>query len=272
VSISLVADSPRIWFSPMRESSRDIWQKYWEVHADADELYSNEDRIINRLVSSCPIKGQRILEVGAGSGRDSVGLVNMDGRVFVVDYAESSLAVVKREALAAGVEVHLVCGDAVDMPFRDACFDVLFHQGLMEHFRDPSRLLDENKRVLRKGGVILVDVPQRYHVYTVVKHFLILLGKWFAGWETEYTVDSLERLLASRGFRVESSYGDWMVPGFFYRGLRYVLRQLGIARLPKYPRAIPLLSDLAERFREWFRTKRLAFYTFAVIGTVGRKE
>jgi len=256
----------------MRESTRDHWEKYWEVHADADELYSNEDRIINQLASACPIEGQRILEVGAGSGRDSVRLVNMGGKVFVLDYAEGSLAVVKREALAAGVEVYLVCGDATGMPFKDTCFDVLFHQGLMEHFRNPSRLLDENRRVLRKGGIVLVDVPQRYNIYTVVKHLLILLGRWFAGWETEYSVGSLERLVASRGFRVESSYGDWMVPGFFYRGLRYVLRQLGIARLPKYPRAIPLFSKLSERFREWFRKKRLAFYTFAVIGTVGRRE
>ena len=256
----------------MRESTRDIWQKYWEVHADAGELYSNEDRIVNQLASSCAVKGLSILEVGAGSGRDSVRLVNMGGRIFVVDYAESSLAVVRREALAAGVEVHLVCGDATAMPFKDACFDALFHQGLMEHFRDPSRLLEENRRVLKSGGIILVDVPQRYHIYTVVKHFLILLGKWFAGWETEYTVDSLETLIASRGFRVESSYGDWMVPGFFYRGLRYVFRQLGLARLPKYPRPVPLFSELADRFREWFRTKRLAFYTFAVIGTIGRKE
>jgi len=256
----------------MRESTRDIWQKYWEVHSNADELYSNEDRIVNQLVTCCPVREQKILEVGAGSGRDSVRLVNTGGTVFVLDYAESSLTVVKREAVAAGVEIHLVCGDATEMPFKDACFDVLFHQGLMEHFREPSRLLDENRRVLKKEGVILVDVPQRYHIYTVVKHLLILLGKWFAGWETEYTVDSLEKLIASRGFRVESSYGDWMVPGFFYRGLRYVLRQLGIARLPKYPRGIPLFSAQADRFRDWFRKKRVSFYTFAVIGTIGRKE
>lgn len=256
----------------MRESTRDIWEKYWEVHSDAGELYSNEGRIIDQLASLCPVNGQRILEVGAGSGRDSVELVRMGGMVFVIDYAENSLAVVKREALAAGVQIHLVCGDATAMPFKEGSFDVLFHQGLLEHFREPIPLLDENRRVLKNAGLILIDVPQRYHVYTVVKHILIPLGKWFAGWETEYTVNSLEKLISSRGFRVVSSYGDWMVPGFFYRGLRYVLRQLGVARLPKYPRAVPFFSASADGFRKWFRKKRLSFYTFAVIGTVGRKE
>jgi len=256
----------------MRESTRSVWEKYWEIHSDADELYSNEGRIIRQLASLNPVRGQRILEVGAGSGRDSVELVRMGGAVVVIDYALNSLEVVKREARASGAELYLVCGDATATPFKEGSFDVVFHQGLLEHFRNPIPLLDENRRVLKNGGTVLVDVPQRYHVYTIVKHVLIPLGRWFAGWETEYTVDSLEKLVASRGFRILSSYGDWMVPGFFYRSLRYGLRQTGLARLPKYPRPVPLFSGLAERFRNWFRTKRLSFYTFAVVGTVGRKE
>ncbi len=256
----------------MRESTKEHWRDYWVTHADADELYSTEGRIVDQLSEVCPIRGQRILEVGAGSGRDSVTLVRMGGEVFVLDYVESSLAVIKGEAQKAGVSAHLVCGDATMMPFRDGALDVVFHQGLMEHFRDPSTLLEENKRVLVKGGTILIDVPQRYHIYTVVKHILIPLGKWFAGWETEYTVASLERLVTSYGFRLCGSYGDWMVPGFFYRSLRYGLRKVGIARLPKYPRGIPVLRRAAGRFRSWFRKKRLAFYTFAVVGTVARKE
>jgi SAM-dependent methyltransferase len=158
------------------------------------------------------------------------------------------------------------------MPFRDEAFDIVFHQGLMEHFRDPSALLEENRRALVKGGIILVDVPQRYHIYTAVKHILIPLGKWFAGWETEYSVTSLEKLVTSYGFRLCGSYGDWMVPGFFYRSLRYGLRTLGVARLPKYPAGVPLFRRVAVGFRNWFRKKRLAFYTFAVVGTVARKE
>jgi len=256
----------------MRESTKEHWRDYWVTHADADELYSTENRIIEQLYAACPIRGQFILEVGAGSGRDSVTLVKMGGEVFVLDYVESSLAIIKREAESSQVKAHLVCADATRMPFRDEAFDVAFHQGLMEHFRDPSDLLEENRRVLRKGGTILVDVPQRYHIYTVVKHILIPLGKWFAGWETEYTVRSLERLVASHGFSICGSYGDWMVPGFFYRSLRYMLRKSGIAMLPKYPGGVPLFRRIAEDFRDWFRRKRLAFYTFAVIGTVAIKE
>ncbi len=255
----------------MRESTKEHWRSYWQVHSDADELYSNEGRVVDSISRACPVKGRSMLEVGAGSGRDSVALVGMGAKVFVLDYVEGSLAVVRKEAAKAGVELFLVCGDATRMPFRDGSFDVVFHQGLLEHFRDPGPLLDENNRVLARGGALLVDVPQKYHVYTLVKHVLIPMGKWFAGWETEYSVAGLERLVSSHGFRVLFSYGDWMVPGFFYRSLRYGLRKLGIS-IPKYPAGIEPFSSWGETFRRWFRTRRAAFYTFAVVGTVATKN
>jgi ubiquinone/menaquinone biosynthesis C-methylase UbiE len=255
----------------MRESTKEHWRNYWQIHSEADELYSNEDRIIDQIAAARPVKGRKILEVGAGSGRDSVRLVKMGATVFVLDYVVDSLLVVRKEASKAGVQTYFVCGDATKMPFRDECMDVVFHQGLMEHFRDPAPLLEENRRVLRRGGIFLVDVPQKYHIYTIVKHVLIPLGRWFAGWETEFTVGGLERLIASHGFTVVSSYGDWMVPGFFYRSLRYALRKFGVT-IPKYPRGIPPFTSWAVRFRAWFRPRRAAFYTFAVIGTVGTKK
>ncbi len=255
----------------MRESTKEHWRNYWDIHADPDELYSNEDRIVHELARTSALPGQRVLEVGAGSGRDSVRLVRMGARVFVLDYVENSLAAVRKEASKSGDSVLLVCGDATRMPFRDESFDIVFHQGLMEHFRAPGVLLEENRRVLVGGGTLLVDVPQRYHIYTFVKHVLILFGKWFAGWETEYSIRGLEGLVASHGFRIISSYGDWMVPGFFYRSLRYGLRKFG-KNIPKYPAGVRPFSTWAQDFRAWFRRKRLAFYTFAVIGTVGRKE
>lgn len=255
----------------MRESTKQHWRNYWQVHSDADELYSNEGRVVDGIVRAGPVKGKSVLEVGAGSGRDSITLVGMGARVFVLDYVEDSLTVVRKEASKSGVEVIPVCGDATRMPFRDGCFDVVFHQGLLEHFRDPNPLLEENRRVLARGGALLVDVPQKYHVYTAVKHVLIPMGRWFAGWETEYTVAGLERLVSSHGFSIAFSYGDWMVPGFFYRSLRYGLRKLGVD-IPKYPPGVPPFRTWGEKFRRWFRTKRAAFYTFAVVGTVGIKE
>ena len=165
-----------------------------------------------------------------------------------------------------------VQADATRMPFRDGAIDVSFHQGLLEHFRDPRPLLSENARITRPGGRVLVDVPQAFHLYTVLKNMLILVNQWFAGWETQFTVSQLERLVQESGLEVVRTYGDWMVPGLWYRVLREVLKRgLGV-RLPLHPTGPAVWSRGWDGWRAWLRGQRWALSTCHVIGTVGRRR
>jgi len=252
------------------ESTREHWDRFWEEHEAIDDVYSNEDRLLAELRKLAP-RGKLVMEVGAGSGRDSLELAREGARVIVLDYSRPSLATVKRLSERLGVEVMFVCGDGLNLPFRDDTLDVVFHQGLLEHFRDPMPLLVENTRVLAPGGHLLVDVPQTFHPYTVLKKALIAIDRWFAGWETQFTVAELEALLRRAGLEVRWSYGDWMVPGVGYRGLRAVLRGRGVL-LPKYPGGIWPFNAIARAIRDGLRGTRFSFYTFAMIGTIGRKR
>lgn len=255
----------------MRESTPRHWDDYWKKQDDLEDAYSNEDRLIDALLAQLDPAGKRILEVGGGSGRDSIRLAKMGAEVTVIDYVRSSLDVVARNAEKHGAVITLAHGDALAMPFADGTFDVVFHQGLLEHFRDPGPLLRENRRVLKPGGLVLIDVPQRWHIYTAMKHVLIAMNRWFAGWETEFSIGQLTRIVEAEGFQVIGRYGDWMVPGFFYRAARRALAGARIARLPKYPRGIPPFAQLNDAWRAAFRKTPLAFHTFAMIGVVGRK-
>ena len=165
----------------------------------------------------------------------------------------------------------MCCGDAFALPFADGTFDVVFHQGLLEHFRNPDDLIAENARVLKPGGYLLVDVPQRWHYYTVIKHLLIALRLWFAGWEREYSVAELEGMLRRHSFSVVSSYGEWFNPPIWYRMLRRGLVSLGVT-LPMYPRFFAVLGRAFGNAREAFLKKRVALYTTVVVGTIARKE
>lgn len=254
----------------MRQSTPGHWERYWAEREEIDDVYSNEDRI-RRQLAPLPLAGQFAMEVGAGSGRDSLELVRDGARVVVLDYVRTSFQVILRQARAHGLTVRPVCADARRMPFRNGTFALVFHQGLMEHFRDPGPLLDENVRVLRPGGHLLVDVPQRYHIYTLAKHAMILLGRWFAGWETEYSPGQLERLVRRAGLEVVRTYGEWMVPGFFYRSLRYGLMRAKLTTLPKYPRERWPFAAIGRWQRERLRDTRLGLHTAAMIGTLARK-
>jgi len=258
--------------SPTRASTPGHWDRYWQDRRESiEDVYSNEDRILRQL-EGLPLEGKSILEVGAGSGRDSLELARRGARVFVLDYVGSSLDLIRRLSSQQGLPFICVCADATRMPFREGGFALVFHQGLMEHFQDPGPLLRENYRVLQRGGHCLVDVPQRYHIYTLAKHILILMNRWFAGWETEYSPGQLETVMRRAGFRVIRTDGDWFLPGFFYRSLRFLLSRLHLVRLPLHPRCPRWLDALPAWMRSRLRGTRLGLYTYAMIGTLGRKD
>jgi SAM-dependent methyltransferase len=254
-----------------RVSTLEHWESYWRGLGDVEESYSTNDRLAREIMADGPVDRRPVLEVGAGSGRDTLRLIQAGAVGVVLDYSPASLALVQQQARRQSLPIHLVQADALAMPFKDGAFEVVFHQGLLEHFRDPRSLLAENARVVRRGGRLVVDVPQTFHLYTLLKQILIAAGKWFAGWETQYTPGQLERVLRGSGLQVRRSYGDWMVPGLWYRGLREVLRRgLGI-RLPREPRGPAWWDRAWEGLRERLRRRRWALYTCHVIGTVAER-
>jgi 2-polyprenyl-3-methyl-5-hydroxy-6-metoxy-1,4-benzoquinol methylase len=253
----------------VRESTPAHWQRFWE-EADTlelDDVYGTDGRMVREVLRLGDPAGKRIMEVGAGSGRDAVTLAKAGAEVLTLDYVAGSLDITRKAAGAAGVEVTTVCGDALGSPFPDGSFDVVFHQGLLEHFRDTTPLLRDNARLLKPGGHVIVDVPQTFHYYTVGKKILIALDKWFAGWETQFTPSRLEGLVAAEGLEVTRTYGDWMVPGLWYRAVRKILLTRLGWRLPM----MPFWTTWGEGWRRWFARKRLSLYTTPTIGVVARK-
>ena len=165
----------------MRTSTEAHWSRFWRERSEIEDVYPTDGRVVEQILAEGPVSGRLVLEVGAGSGRDSISLAEAGATAVLLDYSAPSLEVARGVAARAGRRVHLVRADALAMPFRDGSFHVVFHQGLLEHFRDPRPLLRENVRVLGERGILLVDVPQRFHLYTVLKHLLIAVGRWFAG-------------------------------------------------------------------------------------------
>jgi len=258
--------------APEKESRRENWETFWKEKENVAQVYSNEDRILRNLLRQGDLRGKKILEIGAGTGRDSFPLIKHGAHVVQLDYAENSLRILKRLAEDLKLPATIVGGDTFQLPFPDETFDVVFHQGLLEHFRHPQAeaLLKENIRVLKRGGILLVDVPQRWHVYTLAKHLLMALNKWFAGWERSFSVGELKNRLQSLGLTPVYAYGEWMYPSFFYRSLREAFKAVGLT-LPLNPQPFKSISRLRKGVRMALLETPLALYTGISIGVMGRK-
>ncbi len=255
-----------------KESRKDDWETFWDEKQDTDEVYSNAGRVLRHLSKVTDLHNKKVLEIGAGTGRDSFPLVEQGATVYQLDYAENSLKILKRLAEESNLPVSIVGGDTFNLPFRDETFDIIFHQGLLEHFRKPlaEGLLRENIRILKQGGLLLVDVPQRWHSYTVAKHILIAMDKWFAGWERSFSVGELRSLLRSLGLTPVYAYGEWMYPSFFYRAFRELLKKTGWT-LPLYPTLGKPLTGVRSWTRERLLATPLPLHTGISIGVIAVK-
>ena len=103
--------------------------------------------------------GQTVVDVGAGTGFTTVGIVAGGASVTMLDQSPHQLARSRRRPELEGVQ--RVLGDAENLPFPDDSFDRYVSAGSIEYWPDPLRGIAEAYRVTKPGGVALVIGPVR---------------------------------------------------------------------------------------------------------------
>jgi SAM-dependent methyltransferase len=94
--------------------------------------------------------GRDILEIGCGEGmmfdNTPISPVQMDVSIT-------------RVVRAAGRCRFLLCGDGYQLPFASESFGIVLLVAVLEHTREPWRILAEARRVLKPGGRAIMVVP-----------------------------------------------------------------------------------------------------------------
>lgn len=181
-----------------------IWDKFWAKQSTKEvKSYGLRIKLIERNINP---DGLKTLEVGSGSGADSVQLAARSTSVTCLDNSEKAISLSKKLFKEQKQQGNFIIGDAFNLCFKDNSFDIVFNAGLIEHFKDPSQIIQEMKRVSRK--YVMVWVPQKYHPYTIMKHQKQKQGTWEMGWETEYTFFQLKKLLERNGLKVVDFVGS----------------------------------------------------------------
>lgn len=81
-------------------------------------------------------------------------------------------------------------------------FDFFVSLGVIEHFYDSKKMLDNLFKVTKKGGEGLISVPNIYSIHTVTRPISKLLGKWKIGYEKSFSPKQLKILVENSGFEV----------------------------------------------------------------------
>jgi len=100
------------------------------------------------------VPGGRLLDVGCGTGLYVRAMRGLGWRAAGLEPAPGALRVAEWQA-----GLPLVAGRSEAAPLRDGQFDALVFSHSLEHTSSPTRALSEARRLLRPGGVILIEVP-----------------------------------------------------------------------------------------------------------------
>ncbi len=138
------------------ERIRAQFTKQWEVYARMRQTY--DERPLAGLVRLTSVQpGQRVLDVACGPGFLTRAFARAGADATGLDATEAFLAFARAEAADERLaNVAFQAGDAEQLPFDDAAFDVVACRAAFHHFPHPERVLAEMRRVCRPGGRVLV--------------------------------------------------------------------------------------------------------------------
>ena len=117
-----------------------------------------------------------VLDTGSG-GSDNFKYLNNDGRTISVTSLDINKGVC-RYVKAGRPDVNVICGDALNLPFKESSFDIIHISLFLHHFDEGqiNKLIMDFLKISRYG-VIVNDLQRSVFAYAGIKLLTFLFSK-----------------------------------------------------------------------------------------------
>lgn len=117
-----------------------------------------------------------VLDVGSG-GSDNVKYLDNDGRMIFVTSLDINKGVC-RYVKGDRPDIRVVCGNALNLPFKESSFDIIHVSLFLHHFNEGeiNNLMQRFMKISRYG-VIVNDLHRSILAYTCIKLLTFLFSK-----------------------------------------------------------------------------------------------
>ena len=120
----------------MADNSRQVWDPQWSLFLKTAKIRTNQT-LVNQIIKLYKnnLVNKKILEVGSGSGSDSVFLAKKGAKVTTLDFSKNAIKSAQKIAKQHKVKIKTINADCQKIPIKDNSFDLVFSVGLIEHFK-----------------------------------------------------------------------------------------------------------------------------------------
>lgn len=131
-----------------------FYSDYWTDGSEVSQrTHALNDWILGAFLPG--LMNERILEVGVGGEGGLILGLSQNNYVCGVDVSESAI----RNCKNMGLDVTLCDLNSDPLPFQEGYFQKIVALEVFEHFSNPQKALEEIRRVLCDGGVVLISLP-----------------------------------------------------------------------------------------------------------------
>lgn len=133
--------------------------------SDYDNWYQSKlgnfvDKVEKRLIEDLAgfKKGEKVLDLGSGTGNYSIWLAKKGLYVTGVDQSKGMMNIAKKKVEEDNLSIDWIEADATQLPFPDGSFDIVISVTAIEFMDDIKGVLMEAKRVLNTNGRLIIGV------------------------------------------------------------------------------------------------------------------
>lgn len=223
------------YFAPMSNWYYKNRQKDREKRFDKLKFYFNNEV-------------KNFLDVGCGEGYCLIEAEERGWRAYGIDIVDNRIYEAKKKS------IEFSKGTLFDKKYPDDFFDIIYVDSVLEHVVNPGEYLSEIRRILSKGGVVYIGVPNEDSLLNDIKKIFYMLSgdkksSKIKPFESPYHVigfnkNSLSNALTAHGLiikelrnfacRLEFMKNKFLSKNYFH----------SLALLPIYLAAVPMRKEV----------------------------